>query len=107
QIAHYEGSPHNHHCPDRNVTNSCLVNQSLHPSTNQESGVLSGVSELITAENHEAAGGELGMSKDLNKSTCTRPTVVSENGFHTCEQENIEIGSSKSSNVESDKHENT
>ncbi|XP_050882979.1 uncharacterized protein LOC127086286 isoform X2 [Lathyrus oleraceus] len=107
QKAHYEGSPHNHHCPDTNVTNSCLVNQSLHPSTNQENGVLSGVSELITAENHEAAGGELGMPKDLNKSTCTRRTVVSENGFHTCEQENIEIGSSKSSNVESDKHENT
>ncbi|XP_050875780.1 ras-related protein RABE1c [Lathyrus oleraceus] len=69
---------------------------SLVNNVDEESGVLSGVSELITAENHEAAGGELGMSKDLNKSTCTRPTVVSENGFHTCEQENIEIGSSKS-----------
>ncbi|XP_058779653.1 uncharacterized protein LOC131653508 [Vicia villosa] len=107
QRIHSEGSPHNHRCPDTNIIDSCLVNQSLHPSLNQENGVLSGVSESVTAENHEAAGGELGISKDLNKSTCTRPTVISENGFHTCEQENIEIGNSKSSDVESDKHENT
>lgn len=103
QRVHSEGSPHNHCCLDPNIIDSCLVNQSLHPSPNQENGLLSGAFESVIADNHEAACGELGMSKDLNKST----RVVSENGFHTCEQENTEIGNSKSSDVESDKHEKT
>lgn len=95
--ASLEGSPPNHPYPDKHINDN-----------SQENGVLSGLSESVAAENHEAAGEELGMLKDLNISTCARSTVLSENGFHTTyEQENVEIGNIKSSDVESDKHENT
>lgn len=113
--ASLEGSLQNHSFPDnKHINNSSHVNQPLFPSLNPENGTLAGLSESVTAGKDEAAGGELGMPKDLNKSTCT----PSENGLHTaCEPESVEIGNFRtvsnqtgvnlSDAVKSDKHENT
>ncbi|TKY49137.1 Tat-binding-like 7 [Spatholobus suberectus] len=90
-----ERSLQNHSFSDKHINNSAAANQPLYPSTSQENGTLLGQSESGTAGNIEVVGGELGVSKDLNKSVCTHSVVLSENGVHTaCEPEtqNVEIG---------------
>uniref|UniRef100_A0A0R0HHP9 PHD-type domain-containing protein n=1 Tax=Glycine max TaxID=3847 RepID=A0A0R0HHP9_SOYBN len=119
-----EGHLQNHSFSDKNINNSIAASQPLYPSTSQENGILFGQSEFVTAGNNEEMDGELGISKGLNKSTCTQSVVPSENGLHTaCEpkKHDVEIGNirsdqplslpsvetgAKSSDVKSDKQEN-
>ncbi|KAG4960765.1 hypothetical protein GLYMA_13G273300v4 [Glycine max] len=122
-----EGSLQNHSFPDnKNINNTTAASQPLYPSTSLENGTLFGQSEPVTAGNNEEMDGELEISEDLKKSTCTHPVVPFQNGLHTAcdpETQNVEIGNlitisdqpfslsavetaTKSSDGKSDKQEN-